>query len=85
MDEKKSLSEMDLHCIANHINELIDIVWKEEKDAQASCYHCIYSGDCINKYGCLDPWKAFFKLSDITGVYINPFKKFNKDKMGHLK
>lgn len=68
------LTELDLHCTARHIREYVERFMKGSTEAPNACDGCSYLFKCTGVDGALDPWPSFWKLSDLTGVVISPFR-----------
>lgn len=65
------LCEKDLYCIARHIQTLVKQHWHKESIPKKDCELCTYAKTCG-----FDPWGAFVKLSELTGVNISALKGF---------
>jgi len=70
------LTEKDLHCIAQHMQEYVKKVMHRESKFPCACTNCTFISDCGKTPVLRYNWDTFLKLSKITGVKISPRKGF---------
>ena len=69
------LTEKDLHCVAQHLAELVNREWHHEEGVEDACQVCRFNSQCMDEETrVLDPWEAFDKLAKITGVHLCKWK-----------
>lgn len=69
------LTEKDLHCVMQHLVEFVRREWKHQENVADACAACKVRSQCSRPSkrfpnGELDPWEAFEKFSEATGVHL---------------
>ena len=68
------LTEKDLHCLAQHLAEMVNRKWHHKKNTKDACQACRFCAQCLDEGNLvLNPWAAFEKLAMVSGVRLCRF------------
>lgn len=59
-----SITLEDLECIYRHLNMFVQKIWDKKENVLDACEECKHF--CSNDKNILDPWKSFYKLSNLV-------------------